>query len=302
MILSFLKLIKFDNLIVIALAQLCVKYGLFEPFGIAITLNGLGIALLTLATVSIAAAGNIILEIYDQDTSSTKGRLLYDHISEKSANIWFILFNCIGVLIGFYLANMIGRPGFVALFIITSGMFYIYATYLKEILVVKNLSIALLVSLSILVVGLFDLLPAITEKNKASQTVIFSIIFDYSIFAFTIIILREIIKDCLRIDKDHNLSINTIPITLGKDRTIKLVGALTIIPIALVLYYIYSYLFSNSTAVLLFLTGIVAPLIYFIIKCFTFDTDKDLKILKGILKIVLIISSLSLLVYQYILM
>ncbi len=295
--LSYLKLIKIDNLLIIALAQLCIKYGLFKPFGVAITLSDFGVALLVIATLSIAAAGNIILSIYDQDKSA----FLHTAITEKSANRLFIIFNAIGVLIGFYLSNLIGKPGFAALFILVSGVFYIYASYLKEILIIKNLIIGILAALSLIVLGIFDLLPAITEKNRESQTVIFSIILDYAIFAFLIVTLREIIKDCLNMDKDHNMSIKTIPIVFGKSRTIKLVGALAIIPIAAVVYYIYTYLFSNTQAVVFVLILIIAPLFYFMIRSFTAETDKHIITLKTILKIVLITASISLLLYQFIL-
>ncbi|WP_438711626.1 geranylgeranylglycerol-phosphate geranylgeranyltransferase [Aquimarina muelleri] len=298
---SYLKLIKFDNLLLIALAQLCIKYGLFEPFNIAITLNGLGIALLIFATVCIAAAGNIIIQIYNQEGATAKG-LLQGKITEKTANRLFIIFNVIGVLIGFYLSNLIGKSGFAALFIITSGIFYIYASYLKEIIILKNVIPALLIALSLIVVGIFDLLPAITEKNRESQTVIFSIILDYSVFAFMIVLLREIVKDGLHIDRDHRLGIKTIPMALGKERTTKLVGILTIVPIAMVIYYIYTYLFSNSTAVIMVLLLLIAPLLYFMIKSFSAESDKQLTRLSLLLKIILIIASISLLFYQFILL
>ncbi|WP_103068679.1 geranylgeranylglycerol-phosphate geranylgeranyltransferase [Aquimarina sediminis] len=298
--LPYLKLIKFDNLLIIALAQFCIKYGLFEPFNIAITLNGIGITMLVVATVSIAAAGNIIIEIYDREDSGAKS-LLQGSITEKSANRLFIVFNIIGVLIGFYLANLISRPGFAALFIIISVVYYIYASYLKEIIAVKNIVIALLAALSLIVVGIFDLLPAITEKNRASQTVIFSIITDYAIFAFIIVILRELVKDCLTIDKDHNVGIRTVPIVLGKSRTTKLIGVLTLLPIAAVIYYIYTYLFSNSKAVILVLALVVAPLLYFMIKSFSAESDKQFIHLRLILKLVLVIASISLLLYQFVL-
>ncbi|GAA4271905.1 geranylgeranylglycerol-phosphate geranylgeranyltransferase [Aquimarina gracilis] len=295
--LSYLKLIKIDNLLIIALAQLCIKYGLFEPFGVAITLSNFGIALLVIATISIGAAGNIILRIYDQEGNN----LLRSSITEKSANRLFIIFNAIGVLIGFYLANLIGKPGFAALFILVSGIFYIYASYLKEILVVKNIIIAILAALSLIVVGIFDLLPAITEKNRESQTVIFSIILDYSVFAFLIVLLREIVKDCLNMDRDHNTGLKTIPIVYGKSRTIKLVGGAAIIPIAAIIYYIYTYLFSNTQAVIFVLILLIGPLIYFMIRSFTAESEKHIIILKHLLKVILIAASLSLLLYQFIL-
>ncbi len=298
--LPYLKLIKINNLLIIVLAQLCIKYGLFEPFNIAITLNGFGISLLLIATASIGAAGNIIIEIYNQENSESEN-LLYGTISEKSANRLFIIFNVIGVLIGFYLANLIQKPGFAALFILISGVFYIYASYLKELIVIKNIIPALLIALSLIVVGIFDLLPAITEKNKESQSVIFAIIMDYSIFAFMIVILREILKDCINIDRDHNIGIRTIPIVLGKNRTTKIIGLLTLLPIISVVYYIYTYLFSNSKAVLFVLIFIIAPLLYFMISSFSTSTTKHLIRLRLVSKLILVIASFSLFLYQFVL-
>ncbi|TPN89274.1 geranylgeranylglycerol-phosphate geranylgeranyltransferase [Aquimarina algicola] len=300
--LPYLKLVKFNNLVIIAIAQLCIKYGLFEPFNIAITLNGLGISILILATIFIAAAGNIIIEIYNQNSGENTNSLLYNSITEKSANRLFIIFNVLGVILGFYLSNLVGKSGFAALFIIVSGVFYIYASYLKEIIVVRNLVIAILAALSLLAVGLFDLLPAITPKNRASQIVIFSIILDYSIFTFIIVLLREVLKDCISINKDHNNGIRTIPIALGKERTIKVIGVLILIPMACVVYYIYSYLFTNTKAIIFVLLTIILPLLYFMIKSLSHHSEKQLITLSLLLKIVLITSSVSLLLYQFILL
>ena len=297
---SYLKLIKFDNLLIIALAQFCLKYGVFEPFNIPITLNGFGISLLVLATISIVAAGNIVIMQYDQETSATDN-LLYGSITQKSANSLFIILNVIGVLIGFYLANLIGKPGFVALFIITSGIFYVYATYLKEILVVKNLCIATLAGLCLIVIGIFDLLPAITEENKETQTVIFSIILDYSIFAFFIILLRELVKDAIHMDRVYRLEIKTIYIVVCKESSLILFCVLVFIPIVLVFYYTYTYLFSNTTVVIFVLLFVIAPLLYVLIKCFSTVADKLLTRLALILKIILVITAISLIFYQFVL-
>ncbi|WP_299311267.1 geranylgeranylglycerol-phosphate geranylgeranyltransferase [uncultured Aquimarina sp.] len=298
---AYLKLIKFDNLILIAIAQLCIKYGLFEPFDIAITLNGFGVSLLIIATTSLVAAANVMLYIENKEYAIKKENA-NAIISEKIANRLFIIFNIIGVAIGFYLSNIIGNPKLSALFIVVSAIFYIYATYLKEILVIKNVIIGLLMALALISVAIFDLLPAITDENRASQKVIFLIIVDYSIFAFTIVTIREIVKDCFSVDKDHNAGIQTIPIALGKDRTVKLISGLTMIPIGLIIYYVYTYLFSNSIAVVLVLGFLVAPLLYFIFKSWSAETNQDFKTLSLILKSVLFLASLSILQYQFILL
>lgn len=291
---AYLKLIKFDNLILIALAQLFIKYGLFEPFDIDVTLNAFGILLLIISTVSLVAAANVMLYIQDKEQSETI-------VSEKILNRLFIIFNVIGVGIGFYLSNIIGIPKLAALFIVVSGIFYIYTTYLKEILVLKNIIIGILMALGLIAVTIFDLLPAITEQNRASQKVIFLIVVDYSIFAFIIVTIREIVKDCMHVDRDHNAGLPTIPISLGKDRTAKLIGGLTILPIGMIIYYVYTYLFNNSTAVIIVLGLLVAPLLYFMFKSWGAESNKDFKTLSLLLKIVLFLASLSLLLYQFIL-
>ncbi|MFD2561975.1 geranylgeranylglycerol-phosphate geranylgeranyltransferase [Aquimarina rubra] len=298
---AYLKLIKFDNLILIAITQLCIKYGLFQPFDIAITLNGFGIFLLVISTISLVAAANVMFVIQDKENSNSKG-ILGGAISEKIANRLFIIFNVIGVGIGFYLSNIVGNPKLAALFIVVSGVFYIYATYLKEILILKNVLLGLMMSLALIGVAIFDLLPAITEQNRTSQKVIFLIIVDYSIFAFVIITIREMVKDCLMMNRDHNAGIQTLPIAIGKDRTAKLISGLTTIPIGLIIYYVYTYLFSNSIVVVLVLGLLVAPLLYFMFRSWNAENDKDFKTLSFILKIVLFLSSLSLLLYQFILL
>ncbi|MBQ4802531.1 UbiA family prenyltransferase [Aquimarina sp. MMG015] len=291
---AYLKLIKFDNLILIALAQLFIKYGLFEPFDIDVTLNTFGISLLIISTISLVAAANVMLYIQDKEQSETI-------VSEKVLNRLFIVFNVIGVGIGFYLSNIIGIPKLAALFIVVSGIFYIYTTYLKEILVLKNIIIGILMALGLIAVTIFDLLPAINEQNRASQKVIFLIVVDYSIFAFIIVTIREIVKDCMHVDRDHNAGLPTIPISLGKDRTAKLIGGLTILPIGMIIYYVYTYLFNNSTAVIIVLGLLVAPLLYFMFKSWGAESNKDFKILSLLLKIILFLASLSLLLYQFIL-
>ena len=64
----FLNLIRWKNLLLIAFVQVLIKYALFDPFNIDVTLNGFGFSLLVIASLCIAAAGNIINDIYDIDT------------------------------------------------------------------------------------------------------------------------------------------------------------------------------------------------------------------------------------------
>src|SRR5690554_5074464 len=93
--------------------------------------------LLVLATLCIAAGGNIINDLYDIEidrVNKPNKVIIGKSISERTANNLFIVLNVVGVGIGFYLSNVIGRPGFSALFIAISALLYLYASNLKSIL------------------------------------------------------------------------------------------------------------------------------------------------------------------------
>ncbi|GAL80200.1 hypothetical protein JCM19274_3770 [Algibacter lectus] len=207
----------------IALTQLLVKYALLEPFGgVAISLDGIGISLLIFATICIAAAGNIINDIYDIETdfvNKPHKLIVGNSISEKTAYNLFIVLNFIGVGVGFYLSHAVGKSAFFSLFVIISALLYVYATYLKRTLLIGNIVISILVALSVLIVGIFELLPALTLENRDIQLTFFKIIFDYAVFAFLLNLIREIAKDVEDIDGDYKAGMNTLPIAIGRDRT-----------------------------------------------------------------------------------
>ncbi|MGB5417294.1 UbiA family prenyltransferase, partial [Algibacter sp.] len=173
----------------IALVQLLIKYALLEPFGVQTSLDGFGISLLIIATLCIAAAGNIINDIYDVETdliNRPNKVIIGKSISEKTAYNLFIVFNLIGVGVGFYISHRVGKAPFFSLFVMISVLLYVYATYLKRTLLIGNIVISLLVALSVIIVGVFELIPAMTASNQAIQTTFFEVILDYAIFAFSI--------------------------------------------------------------------------------------------------------------------
>lgn len=301
----FLQLIRLPNLVMIVITQVLVKYFLFEPFGIAVTLNGFSFSLLVFSMVCLAAAGNIINDLHDKKTDAInkpEKLIIGSKISEKSAYNLFIFFNVIGVGIGFYLSNLVGKPSFVALFILPSAFLYFYATQIKGTILVGNLVVSIMVAMIIIMVGVFDLVPAITPQNRLTQKVIFSILVDYAIFAFLLNFLREMIKDQEDIKGDYNAGYQTLPVILGRNRTNKIIFLVALLPLAGVLYYIYHYLFNNPLAVWYVLLSILAPLLYFLIKLPAAETKKHYRHLSLLLKLILAAGLLSIGLYRFILL
>tara|TARA_R100001530_G_scaffold99884_2_gene69453 strand:+ start:687 stop:1598 length:912 start_codon:yes stop_codon:yes gene_type:complete len=301
--LNCLNLIRYQNLLFIALAQVFIKYGLFQAFRVETALNHLGFALLVIATICIAAAGNIINDIYDVEIDKINKPskvLIGKKISERRANRLFIILNITGVAIGFYLANTIEKPGFAALFIVFSALLYLYASYLKGMLLIGNILISALVAMSLIIVALFDLLPTITLQNQAMQSTVFKIVLHYALFAFSINFIREIVKDLQDINGDKKGGMNTLAIALGRKRTSTIVCVLGLLMVFGVVFYMYEYLYNQQIIMLYFLFVILAPLLYFCIKSYDADTPNKYGFLSKLLKIIMFLGICSIPLYGFV--
>jgi len=287
----------------ILLTQVLIKYALFEPLNIDVALDGFAFSLLVLSTLCIAAAGNIINDIYDVETDVVNKPdkvIVGKSLSESLAFNLFLGLSIVGVGIGFYLSNFIGRSGFSAIFIITSALLYVYSSYLKQTVLIGNIVVSALVATSIIIVGIFDLLPAITPENQPVQLRIFKILLSYSLFAFMLNMLREIIKDIEDLKGDTESGMRTLPIVIGRKRTIRVVFGLSFLPLVATLLYVTNYLYQKQLAVIYFLLFIVGPLLYFSIKIMSAKKNKDLHHLSDVLKLVMLTGILSLLLYPLI--
>lgn len=301
---SFLKLIRYQNLLMLALMQFVFKYGFIDFQGIPQSMNHWQYALLVFSTVCIAAGGYLINNILDKGTdeiNKPENVVIGNGISENMGYNIYIALNIVGVGLGFYIANSVGKPNFAAVFIIIAATLYVYANGLKQSLLIGNFIIAILLSLSILIIPIFDLLPAILPENQVGMGIIFKILIDYAVFAFVINFIREIVKDLEDVNGDYNQGMNTLPIALGVARTVKVVFGLSFIPVGFIIYYINENLFINDLyyASAYGLLLILAPLLYFTIKIFTAKNQKHFHHLSNVLKIIIFFGILSIAVINW---
>ncbi len=305
---NFFKLIRIQNLAMIAFMQLLFRYTLMKtatfteltPTFNFLALSHLQFFSLVLATVLIAAGGYIINDIMDQETDEiAKKRIVGVSISEKAAYNYYVICNIIGVGIGFYLSNVINKPSFTAFFIITAALLYVYATTLKQIAVLGNVIVALILSFSIIIIGIYDLVPSTYAGNREQMKQVFSILTDYAIFAFIINFLREMVKDIEDTDADYASGIATLPVLIGKTRTMKIVFVLSIVPIVLLAYYLRTNLFMYDYVVYYAILFIIAPLLFFTIKSWNAKSQKEYKNLSLLLKLILFFGIVSIWVITY---
>lgn len=304
---KFLKLIRYQNLLLIALMQLVLRYGFLKQQNVPLTLSDWQYGLLVLATLLIAAAGYVINDIMDQETDQTNKPnkvIVGKTISEDLAyNLYFGL-NIAGMLIGYYLADFVNKTSFFGVFIISSALLYLYATSLKQIAVIGNVIVALILGLSVIVVGMFDVLPMMTYVDVelwAKMKVILSILLDYAIFAFIINLIREIVKDAQDYEGDNLEGMRTLPIVIGMAKTSKVIFVIGLVATLLLFWYINDNLMENKlyVAVVYSLVAVVGPMVFFLIKTWSAKTKQDFALLSNILKFVIFFGILSILVITF---
>ncbi len=268
---AYLRLIRYPNLIFIFITQYLLQYGVvvpvFHQYGIRPTLGPGWFFLLSLSTVMIAAAGNIINDYFDIniDLVNKPEKVIIDRlISRRWAIAWHSILNVSGVAIGFLVAWKIGYPmiGFTQL--CCSGLLWFYSTAYKRQLIIGNVVISLLTALAVLIIGFYEpqLYREITFLNAPAVYRLLRIILLYGAFAFLISMIRELVKDLEDVEGDDRLGCRTLPIVYGinaaKDITFVFTGLL----IALILFVQYQMIMLHwylSTVYLLL--AVQAPLI-----------------------------------------
>ncbi len=301
---NYLRLIRYQNLLLLILMQALIRYGFFIPLGADLTLNNFLFILLMTATVCIAAAGNIINNIcnFKFDSINLPKKIVnFNKVTEKNANHLFIIFNSIGVGLGFYISHQIGKPEFSSFFIIASALLYLYATFIKSILIIGNVIISALIAFSIIIVGLFDLVPAITILNQQNQSFIFGILLNYAFFIFYMNLIREIIKDIKDIDAHKNGNLCTLPIVLGRKRVSFIAFLMSVLAMFGSVYYTYIHLYNFTIAIVFSLVFVLAPLLFFSIKIWDASNKNDYIFLSKLLKIMMLLDMCSILLYTFVL-
>ncbi|EMY3554104.1 UbiA family prenyltransferase [Flavobacterium psychrophilum] len=293
---KYLKLIRYQNLIMIALMQLIVLFGFLKMQDIPLALALWQYYLLIISTVCIAAGGYIINDIMDQDADTEnkpKKVIIGKTITEALAYNLYVLFTVIGVGIGFYLSRLIMRPNFVTVFILCAALLYIYATNLKQIMILKNVIVASLLAFSIIIIDLFMIFPATDITNREQMHPVFSVLIDFATIAFILNFIREIVKDLEDTKGDKKQEIRTLPVVFGVSKTSKLVFILSFVPVLCILYYVYNYLFHLQYATGYIFLFLIGPLLYFMIKIWFAQTKKDFYYLSNVLKMVILFGIIS---------
>ncbi len=295
---DFLIFFRWKNLLMIIIIQYLLKYLLFQKFDLTTSLDTIHFFILVFSTVLIATAGYIINDINDikADKVNKPDKLFVGKkISINNSYNLYLALNFIGLLLGFYLSYSIEYVSFFTVFIIISLLLYRYAIDLKKRFLIGNLTISFIVFLSILIVGIYDIVPVTNAYNNQTQIQVFLLVFKISCFAFFLTLIREIIKDLEDINGDLKIGAKTLPIKLGQNKTKNILFYFSFIPLIAIIYFAFTIYKTNLLASIYLLIFVVSPLLYFITRVKKSNTKIEYLKLSNLLKIIMLLGIITVL-------
>lgn len=305
----WLKLIRPLNLIILVATMYFIDAFIMQPnfntYGIAFTLTEFQFFLLVFSTVLICAAGYIINDYYDVEIDSInkpEKQIIGKFISPQKAFTSYLILSGLGLAIGVYLSIIIGFWKLTTLFVIAIFLLYFYSSSFKRTPLLGNIIVAFLSGLSILLILFFE--PALYRLARPADYFIAGMVTKYiigiSIFAFTLTVVREIVKTMEDVEGDKKMGAKTIAVKWGI-LTSKIVAVLFLVfTIAALLYILLEVLNRDHKIYFYYLNALNLFLLFIGVKIFTAKTKLQFNAVSTMVKISMLIGICLMPLYYFI--
>ncbi|HVZ24985.1 MAG TPA: geranylgeranylglycerol-phosphate geranylgeranyltransferase [Sediminibacterium sp.] len=304
---AFFRLVRWPNLVFIALTQFLYEYCIYYPLYPDTALTGDAtrqFVFIVLASVFIAAAGYIINDYFDLniDQVNKPDKVVVNVLINRR---WVIFWHLFLSLLGLFftvIALPMGAYWHLVLANMASIMLlWLYSTNFKKQLLIGNVLISLMTAWVILILFFAKHplhLPQLLEVDR-KEVRLFRLTILYASFAFIISLVREVIKDMEDRDGDRKYGCTTMPIVWGLNASkvfvsvwiIVLVGVLTILQ-----FYVLPFGWWHSALYCLAL--IIAPLIWILRNLYPAQTPEDFHRLSRLVKLVMLTGIVSMFFFR----
>jgi 4-hydroxybenzoate polyprenyltransferase len=247
---AFFKLVRWQNLVFIALTQVlflyCIEQPIFQNAKITTNVHGIYFVLLMIASVIIAAAGNIINDYFDLniDQINKPEKVIVDKvIGRRWVIVWHLVLSIFGIFLGFCIdwytsVRFLGIANMASVVLL-----FFYSVSLKKKFLIGNVLISLLTAWVILVITYCEtnhLLDVFRKGSSLEADKLSRLTFLYAGFAFIISLIREVVKDMEDVEGDRKYGCKTMPIVWGLNASKVFVAVwLVVLIAALVIVQIY---------------------------------------------------------------
>jgi 4-hydroxybenzoate polyprenyltransferase len=310
---AFIQLVRWPNLVFIAVTQLiflyCIERPIFIEAGIQTNVRGIYFLCLVVASVCIAAAGNIINDYFDLniDQVNKPNKVVVDRIiSRRWVIVWHLMLSIVGIALGFII-DIYTNVRFLGIAnLITVLLLFFYSISLKKKFLVGNVVISLLTAWVIMVITYCEtnhLLDVFRTDSSLQADKLSRFTFLYAGFAFIISLIREVIKDMEDIEGDRRFGCKTMPIVLGLNATkVFVLVWLTVLIVALIIvqFYVLQFGWWFWVSALYCFLFVVFPLVKIFNQLIKAQTATDFHKISSIVKVVMLMGILSMLFFYFI--
>ncbi len=317
--LNYIRLFRLPNLLMIPITMYLLRYGIIEPaldYGYSISLqtnmqlqfSDKLFLIVVLINVFLGAAGYVINDYFDRkiDSINRPDRVVVGKsIPRRTVIIIHFVLNAIAVVLAGYLSWKLRKPVILLVYLMISGIFWLYSTTYKKQLLIGNIIVAFLTALVPLQVAYYDIVPLnhayaeVLLMNGADFKALLYWILAFALFAFIVNFAREIIKDIEDFEGDKNYECITVPISIGVKATKGVVITIFIGVIALLVNIYFKFIYDPFSQWYL-LIALVIPLLVCVYLLISAKTVKNYHNISLILKLIMLMGVLYAIVAKYV--
>ena len=246
---KYLKLIRFQNLVVMVLIQYLIRFTLIIPsYGKENILSDFYFALLLFSILLIVSAGYTINDYFDikVDSENKDEHVIVGRtIKRRIALVIHFILTSVGLILGFYIAYKINQLVISIILIVCAYILWIYNLKLKRIFFLANLIVAGLSAIFVTSIAIIEILLNYNHKASIDNITTLTVI---ATFAFILSLMHEIIKDLKTVDGDEEFMIKTLPTEWGQLKTKEFLKWLSIITAFIISVIAITKFKTNLTA------------------------------------------------------
>ncbi len=310
---AFLRLIRWPNLLFIALSQILFYYCIIVPnlsqgyFLLPKHITAQLFYLLAIASILIAAGGYIINDYFDinidrvnKPTKMVVEKVIY----RRHAILLHITLTSIGVLLSLYVAIHTSIIVFICNVVCTLLLWF-YSTTFKRKLLTGNILISILTAWTFAVLYFatnttFNSHILIAQPIHLSLQKIYKFTALYTGFAFIISLIREVVKDIEDIEGDRKYNCTTMPIAWGVQAAKVFVGVWMVVLIgALFILQTYVVQLQWWFTILYCIALLIIPLCWLLFKFIKAKTTFEYHQISSWIKWLMLSGILSLLFFTF---
>lgn len=296
---ALLRLIRFPNLLIIALTQYLIRYCIIIPIlGEQHLFSDTIFMYLVLATVLVAAGGYTINDYFDTKVDAinrSEKMVVGRKIKRRQAQLLHLIFTFSSIGISFYVGYKLHLIPWAFMTVGAAILLWFYTVNYKKKYLIGNVVISILTAALVVTLGLCEIIPALSSDLAKEASMGLKILIVYAGFSFLLTLIREIIKDVEDRKGDASQQYKTLAIVLGVNRSKKVIISLSLITALLIFSSAIIAFGGQYIKLATVMVAVLLPLLYLVYKVTNARATSGFSKASLITKIVMLTGLLSML-------